>query len=390
MQGLFLAGVLALGGILLVPKAQIMQARIQNTFSDSKADDMRLAVWQAGFEMWQDHVMWGVGPAHFNYRWRQYRPSLLQRQPVRVHNEYLNVLTDWGLVGGILVAAVWALLWWGVFRTWRTVRGARDDFSRKKSNKFALLTGAVAGLLAILLHSLLDFNLHIPAIAILVVTLMAVLSSQLRFTTERYWFRARLPLKCLATAVLLLGGACLAWSGWRAAREDRWVRRADHEGELSEARLTDLKKAFAIEPMNFDTTYAIGEWYRFHSFHNVGDDPDAQARQAMTWYRLGMKLDPYDGYNWLRYGMCLDWIAGDGATGEDSAPYYERADELDPNGYYTSANIGWHYAQTGDNGAARTWFERSLRLQYESNDIAASYLPILEKRLEEAAAQHKP
>jgi hypothetical protein len=282
------------------------------------------------------------------------------------------------------------LFWRGVFRAWKAVRGARDDFSRKKSNKFAVLTGAVAGLLAILLHSVLDFNLHIPAIAILVVTLMAMLSSQLRFATERYWFSVRTPLKCLATVALIAGGSGLIWSGWRAAREDHWVRRAAHAGEVSEARLAELKKAFAIEPMNFDTTYGIGEWYRNHSFLNIGSDPDALARQAMTWYRLGMKLDPYDGYNWLRYGMCLDWIATDGATGEDSVPYYQRADQLDPNGYYMAANLGWHFAETGDNAAARTWFERSLRLQWESNDIAASYLPIVERRLEEAAAQHKP
>ncbi len=302
----------------------------------------------------------------------------------------MNVLTDWGIVGGVLVAAVWVLLWWGVVRAWKTVRGARGDFSRKKSNKFALLTGAAAGLLAILLHSLLDFNLHIPAIAILVVTLMAILSSQLRFTTERYWFRARLPLKCLATVVFVAGGSCLVWAGWRAASEDHWLRLAAREGDFSDAKLADLKQAYAIEPMNFETTYGIGEWYRNHSFHNVGADPDDLAKQAMTWYRLGMKLDPYDGYNWLRYGMCLDWIAADGAPGEDSTPYYERADQLDPNGYYTSANIGWHYAETGDIAAARTWFDRSLRLESDTNDIASSYLPIVEKRLEESAAQHKP
>src|SRR4029077_2877886 len=88
-------------------------ARIQHTFPDKNPDDMRLTVWQAGFEMWQDHVGWGVGPAHLNYRWRQYRPSLLQQQPVRVHNEYLNVLADWGMVGGALVAVVWVVLWRG-------------------------------------------------------------------------------------------------------------------------------------------------------------------------------------------------------------------------------------------------------------------------------------
>jgi O-antigen ligase len=390
IQGLVLAAALVAGGVLVTSKAQMVLERVRHTFPNERADDMRLTVWQSGLEIWQDHFWWGAGPAHFNYLFRQYRSPLLQRQPIRVHNEYLNVLADWGVVGGVLVAAVWGLLWWGVFRAWKSLRGARDDFIRRKSNKFALLTGAATGLVAILFHSVLDFNLHIPAIAILVVTLMALLSSQLRYATERYWISAGLPLKCLATIALLAAGSCLAWAGWRAAWENYWLQRAADEGGFSNGRLAALEKAVAVEPMNFDTTYALGEWYRIHSFNNMGGDPDELAAKAMVWYRLGMKLNPYDGYNCLRYGMCMDWIAGDSAAKDDSGPYYERADELDPNGYYTSASIGWHYAQTGDYAAARTWFERSLRLEWKGNDIATSYLPILQRQLEESAARQKP
>jgi hypothetical protein len=36
-----------------------------------------------------------------------------------------------------------------------------------------------------------------------------------------------------------------------------------------------------------------------------------------------------------------------------SRPYFSRADALDPNGYFTAANIGWHYVQVGDYAAAR-------------------------------------
>ncbi len=118
----------------------------------------------------------------------------------------------------------------------------------------------------------------------------------------------------------------------------------------------------------------------------------ALAKKAMGWYQRGMKLDPYDSNNWLRYGMCLDWIgAGDGGSQEDSAPAYRRANELDPNGYFTTANIGWHYVQTGDYAAARSWFEQSIRLEETKafNSIAYDYMPIVERKLKEAAAEHK-
>ena len=238
---------------------------------------------------------------------------------------------------------------------------------------------------------MVDFTVHVPGVGILVITLMALLSGQLRHATEKFWFSGKLPLKLVATIVLLAGAGYISCEGWRSVREGYWLARADNDGENSDARLAALDKAFAIDPRNFATTYAIGEWYRNHSFNNMGSHPDILAREAMKWYRLGMTLDPYDGYNWLRYGMCLDWLGPDETSKEKPVMYYyRRADKLDPNGYFMADNIGWHYAQIGDNAAARSWFERSLRLWPEDNTIATNYLPILEQRLEEAAAQHKP
>ncbi len=135
--------------------------------------------------MWRDHFWWGVGPGHGDYRFREYRPVDVQLRPGHAHNDYLNALADWGLAGTALVAAAFLAIGWSVAKTWRTVRGPPDDFARKKSNKFAVLIGAMLGLAAILLHSFGDFNMHVPANAIVVVTLMVLLSSQWRFVTER-------------------------------------------------------------------------------------------------------------------------------------------------------------------------------------------------------------
>jgi hypothetical protein len=58
---------------------------------------------------------------------------------------------------------------------------------------------------------------------------------------------------------------------------------------------------------------------------------------------------------------------------------------LDPNGYFTVANIGIHYVEIGDLAAAKPWFERSLRLQEQDNQIARSYLTLINTRLMQAA-----
>jgi tetratricopeptide (TPR) repeat protein len=137
-----------------------------------------------------------------------------------------------------------------------------------------------------------------------------------------------------------------------------------------------LEKAFAAEPMNFETAYNLGEAYRVESF-NGGRNCESLAKTAMEWFARGMKLNPHDAYNYLRYGMCLDWLGHPGEAG----PYFDRADALDPNGYYTTAIVGWHHVQAGNYAAARPWLWRSLRLHGQGNLIASSYLDIAERKM---------
>jgi len=136
-----------------------------------------------------------------------------------------------------------------------------------------------------------DFNLHIPANAILGVTLLALLSCNLRLATERYWLGARLPVKMLATLTLVAGVAYLGSQGWRRGREAAWLAQAEPLPNFSPERAAAWKKAFDVEPMNFETAYNIGEAYRVQSFDG-GQNYEDLAKTAIQWYARGMKLDP--------------------------------------------------------------------------------------------------
>ena len=84
------------------------------------------------------------------------------------------------------------------------------------------------------------------------------------------------------------------------------------------------------------------------------------------------------------------WAAACVSTGWNATtkpkPYFNRADALDPNGYFIAANIGWHYVQAGDYAAARPWLQRSLRLQWNENPTASSYLNLVEQKLRDNAS----
>jgi O-antigen ligase len=338
-------------------------------------------LWLAAAQMWRDNFWLGAGPAHYDYRYREYRTERVQLRPGHAHNDYLNLLADWGATGGIIVFAGMTLFAVGLLQTRKYVRRAENNFGSGNSNRFAFFLGAATGLLALAFHSVVDFNLHIPANAILGVTLLALLSSNLRFVTESFWFNLRRPLKMVM--IIFLGGGIfyLTTQEFHRVPETIWVSRAQRLPDFSLERAATLKKAFAAEPENFETAYNIGECYRTQSFEG-GQNYEDLAKTAMEWFKRSWELDRYDGYSYMRYGMCLDWLD----RHEEAAPFFDRADTLDPNGYFTAAHIGWHYVQAGDYAAARPWLLRSVRLQPLENEIAHSYLDLAEQKLRDNAS----
>jgi O-antigen ligase len=381
LSAVLFLGLILMGGAIFIPRSELFKARIGQLYSDGKLDDdKRFELWGPALLVWRENPWWGAGPAHFDYRFRQYRPETVQLRPDRTHNDFLNVLTDLGIVGAVLISAAWVLLFAGVIKTWGFVRGSASDLAAKRSNKYAFVLGASAGLIAILLHSAVDFNFHIPANAILAVTLMALVSAHLRHATERFWFTPATWLKAVASLVLVAGAAFFTMQVGRQARECVWLERARVAPSFSPAQIACLTNAFAVEPMNAATAHAIGEAYRVESAEG-GANYTELATNAMRWFECSRALNPWDGYNYLRYGWCLDWLGHHA----ESATYFEKAVLLDPNGYFTLNGIGQHYMELGKYAAARPWFERSARLQWKDNPIAQQYLEVANARLLEAA-----
>jgi O-antigen ligase len=346
----------------------------------------RLETWAGAVRMWRDHPWWGVGPGQFDYRFRQYRPEALQTRPDHVHDDYLELLAEMGLVGAAIVVVGAGLFIFGLKQTWPHVRRAENDFGSGMSTRYALFLGAISGLSALAVHSLVDFNLHIPANALAGTVVLGMLASNLRFATKRHWVRARLPLQCLATAVL---GGFIAYFGfqtWGRAGEMVWTDRAEILPPFSNEQVAALEKAQAYEPRNFLTAYNIGECYRTRSWE-AGDDYAELANKALKYYDYAASLDPYLELCPLRSGMCLDWLGHHA----ESEKYYSQAETLDPNGNWVVANIGWHYLQIGDYSAARQWFIRAVQLSNRKNETAlVSEEKICEPKLMDRASGRVP
>ena len=93
--------------------------------------------------------MTGTGPGRAVLTWVQDSRRVTSRY---VHNEYLQVLAELGFVGLALLVVLLTSLAWTIWR------------GRPHAPSTAVWAGATAGLVALAVHSALDFLWHLPAI----------------------------------------------------------------------------------------------------------------------------------------------------------------------------------------------------------------------------------
>ena len=81
--------------------------------------DARLMLWPSAIENFRVSPAFGTGSATFLYYGRKFRDPRLQSDPVRPHNDYLELLAEYGVAGAAaFLLFLGAHLRWG----WRAFR----------------------------------------------------------------------------------------------------------------------------------------------------------------------------------------------------------------------------------------------------------------------------
>ena len=125
----------------------------------------RPQIWRTTIEMIEDNFLFGVGLGGYGVAYTRYDKASGFERVEQAHNDYLQVVSDAGIVGLLLGLAFLFL----VIRIGRTAINT-DNLERRG---FAI--GALAGIFATLIHSIFDFNLHTTAVALLFLMLLAIL-----------------------------------------------------------------------------------------------------------------------------------------------------------------------------------------------------------------------
>ncbi|MEO6588329.1 MAG: O-antigen ligase family protein, partial [Pyrinomonadaceae bacterium] len=124
----------------------------------------RTEIWNVSLQIIKNNFPFGAGIGAYSVAYTPYDTFNGLMRVEQAHNDYLQVLTDAGIVGLIIGAAFLYLL----FRTGLKNVNTKNTFRR------GIAVGALAGCFAVLVHSFFDFVLHTTAIAVLFLTLVSL------------------------------------------------------------------------------------------------------------------------------------------------------------------------------------------------------------------------
>jgi O-antigen ligase len=312
------------------------RGRIQ-PFLTGEFETSRPVMWRAGLEIWRERPWLGTGAASYNVLFDQHRPRSFHAEPQWTHNDYLNTLSDYGVVGfGLWAALGGGILWLG----WRGVRRLRREkpASGRIFDLWRWRQGLWLGLVAFAVHLLVDFHTKIPAL-IFAAAVSAALLLRDEPALERRWPSAWRWIGVAAAAALLAFVPAFVAPVYRSeALRYRWRQKLDLGGprtwdDLVPPALASFQESVRIDPDN-GQAWADLSWAQTLSWHVTHGDLSATGRRAELAADRAIQLCPLLAEFWARKGVALDMEG----RRDDAEQCFRRALTLAP------ARPEWHYA----------------------------------------------
>ncbi len=335
----------------------------------------RLAVWKSSLSMMLDHPWVGIGLGQYEYvstrypfpietHWAKYT-----RVAENAHSEYLQAGAELGIPGILVALGVVALLAWAALARLRAL-------PRASWGPIATLLAACA---SIAVQAAVDFPLHTPPTALLLVLLAAGLRLHGVTGPERtVSFHVR-PFYAvsvgLLAAALALAAARPVVGFWyylggigapRNLLREKWsLEEAPRtEPPLEEStRLIGL--AARIDFINAPYHRALGGLY-FQSFLRGTGGP-AALKRALYHLNYAAELNPNQYQYAVNLGQAMTSLAHRDPPGrerlEAALGHYRHAVELAPFQFTVYSDIGLLTDELGDYAAAEAAFRRAVAIE---------------------------
>jgi hypothetical protein len=376
LTAVFVAGLALLIGttLFVMFESDILKARVGQVYDPS---NMRLFLWQAALKQYQLNPIFGTGSGSYLFLGRHFRLPSVQADPVHVHCDYLELLAEYGIIGAGL-GAIFLLthLGSGFKGVGEIVRTKLRPSWETSSSEVALAIGALSAIVALLGHSLVDFNFHIPANTLVGAFLFGILARPTRGSSAASDISAHEGRgKWLRWFAPVAGAALMILAGWRMPGE-YFAERA--RVALRNKEFADSQKfaesGLAYEKNNPDLFFYLGDATRSRSF----EEPDPGIQEAFREtsaeaFVEGLLLFPQDTRLLLKLGEALDTLR----RFDEANSIFQRAIENDPNFGNVYAYYGYHWLDQHRLMEARVYFGKASKLGH--SEIAIHGLDEVER-----------
>jgi O-antigen ligase len=300
-------GVLLIGAfVLILSQSLVVQSRldeVRQTLNHGSLDNyFRIKLAHDALRIAADHPFFGTGPATFVFIHPRYQDNTFSLLAVLAHDDYLNTLDDYGGVGlAIVLFFIFAV----------TGKFFRRPRASSRWQDRVLLVGGFTAWSALLVHSFFDYNMHIPANALM---LMALIGMALRrFASEPEQPRTGLTLPAIPLAIVLAAiGLAYGAEVGRTAISDIIYEHAVARSldATSNDSVAAAQEALKFDPDNVRALVFLGDIQRVEAAHD--DRPEDIAKRmslgekAAAAYSEALRQNPLDDTIEASLGLTFD------------------------------------------------------------------------------------
>jgi len=362
-----------------------------------KAASERPQVWKDTLSLSRDFPFFGVGLGNFQTIYPKYKSIATPTLWEHAHNDYVEMLADTGWTGLLLFFGGIFIFLFVAMKNWKK---RRDPFV------LGITLGGCIGSFALLCHSAVEFNLHIPANAFLLFVILGLAAVTVHLkrpppvpvdtSTPTPKIIKRLLSVFALVVVFLLAVVLKDFLAYHLA--------ASYQSSLLSSRslnpaprasnLAPIHRAIFLDSGNAEYHYALGNHYirrmtetwkqstwqliQGHWVFIPGGNTQSYGLKALQAYKVAVHLSPTNAWYHFYLGWTLNALQRLSEYSEDPMPpdkslnakiEFSRALMLDPNNTYIK-----NYINTVKNEVRGTRSEEHEQVNREQKTVNSEYV----------------
>ncbi len=292
----------------------------------------RLDWWAGAWKIVKQYPILGVGLGNFDTLYLRYKTGELNS--LYAHNHFLQLWCEVGLIGVVALLG-------GIYQS---LKGFMANLTGLPRSGKILTIGVACSLTAMLLNSLVDYSLYIPAVAILFWILLGYGQSALprrTITLKRNW-----GLLIAFSALMVWAGISFVNTFWAS---QRYMAGTDylHNGQLTLAE-ANLLESIKLDPLNAQTYAFLSEVYK----------QERQPGTAVHYLQEAIKLNP----NYGPFHHNLAWLYSQQGDPPGAIREAQSAVACHPHKALYHYSLGIFYKENGLTQPAQKEFQEAQDL----------------------------